>query len=179
MISSHVKAAVLILVTSGAIKNWTPGENITTTDLNAALNHIHTKMVGGHGARLVDADVSAAAAISTSKLAAYRNIPVAWGITTAVCAASPCTIVSSNGVTSITRTGVGIYVVTLSAARPNVSYNPIVAPIYHTGGVETLKICALTGGSLTTTTFGVECLEAADGTTAANGSFSFVVYDND
>src|SRR5687767_8565450 len=47
--------------TKGAIKSWSTGETIGNAEMNANFTHIHTNMVGGHGGRLTDIDVSASA----------------------------------------------------------------------------------------------------------------------
>lgn len=65
---------------AGSIKSWSNGQTLTAADLNANFNHIHGLMVGGHGARLVDADVSGSAAIASSKLAQGSGIADAWGV---------------------------------------------------------------------------------------------------
>ncbi len=160
---------------AGAIKSWSSDETITGTDINANFAHIHSRMVGGHGGRLVDADVSAAASISTSKLAAYRLIPVAWatanggGVNTA-CSASPCTIAAGTGITSVTRTGAGDYTVNFTSSRTNVNYNTIVS-----AGAPSQTFC--NSSTPTAASVLVKCCDMAG--TPTDTTFSVTILDND
>lgn len=107
---------------AGSIKTWSTGDTLRTADLNSNFQHIHNTMVGGHGARLVDADVSATAAIAHSKLASPALVPKAWGATTGVCGAGTCGIAASSGVTSVTWSSTGIYNITLSYTPTDANY---------------------------------------------------------
>lgn len=150
----------------GAIKTWSTGETLTSTDLNANFAHIHSNMVGGHGGRLVDADVNAAAAISTSKLAAKSLIPVAWASMTygSACAAGTCGLQASSGITSITYFGASAYTVTMSTTRTDTSYAVIAM-----GQVGV--VCYFNSASApTATTFRVAC--------TGDTSFDVMVFDN-
>lgn len=184
MIGNNVKAALALLITTGAIKTWQSGEAITGSDLNSALTHIHTKMVGGHGARLVDADVSASANINgdkigdgtlpTDKLVAHRYVPIAWGTMTpgSICAAGTCTTSStSSNITSVTWLATGLYQVTMSAARPNGLYSVSANSV-------SVGVCGVDGTvAFTTTIFRISCFDYAG--IATNASASFIVFDND
>lgn len=162
------------LALSGAIKVWAPGDTLNINDLNSALSHIHSTMVGGHGARLKNADVSPVAAISHSKLATPGLVPkniTQVGVTPATaCAASPCTFSTLSGfaLTSITWAGPATYTVTFPA-RANANY--IVHLNASTGGTY------CTAGTFTTTTFAVVCYNAAGAATAS--AFQFTILDND
>ena len=48
---------------AGPIKNWTTGEYVTYTDLNATLNHLHSNLGHGHGPIITSADISPSANI--------------------------------------------------------------------------------------------------------------------
>ena len=167
------------VVTAGTIKTWSNGEVLTASQLNANFQHIHNLMVGGHGARLVDADVSASAAISTSKLAAYRLMPRTWvGVTYAngACgtAAGACTETSPAG-TTVVGVSAGLYTVTLGYTAQDTSYWPVITPISNGGAVS--HVCTV-GDTPTTTTFLVYCENDANPPVATDVGFTAVVYDD-
>lgn len=166
------------MVESGAIKTWSTGENLTSTDLNTNFSHIHHNMVGGHGARLIDADVSSIAAIASSKLAAYRMIPVAWATVEANCTAGTCTLASSQGITSIVRNGAGDYTVTMSSTRTDGNYGMFVTMNYNGASAATTIVCVQNNGlAVTTTTFRITCHRVDTGA-ATDAAFSTLVFDN-
>lgn len=101
------------VVQTGAIKTWSSGETLTSSDLNANFAHIHSTMVGGHGGRLVNADVNASAAISSSKLANGLGIAKSFVFIADACGATPCTMINAFNVTGVTRTSAGVYVATM------------------------------------------------------------------
>lgn len=162
-----------LLIETGAIKTWTSGEKLTSADLNANFNHIHTLMVGGHGGRLVDADVNASANIATTKLAARPLVPVAWVIVSD-CTGSPCTIVASSGVTSVTRAGTGSYSVNLTTARPTTAYMASVSRYSTAAGAQ--EICWV-GAIVSTSVVPVACSSDFVPTPADTG-FSVIVMDD-
>lgn len=157
----------------GAIKTWLPGDVLSVVDLNTALGHIHSTMVGGHGARLKNADVSPVAGISHSKMATPGLLPksiVHVGVTTATaCAASPCTVSTLAGIvpTSVTWV-IGVYTVTIPA-RPNAVYS------VHVNSSTGALYCS--ANTFTTTTFIVNCYNGAGA--AANAAFQFTLLDDD
>ncbi len=110
------------VVNASAIKTWTT-ETLRYSDLNSNFEHIHNTMVGGHGARLVNSDVSASAAIAHSKLATPALVPKLFAFTSnsAACAADPCSVAVTSGITSINWVSTGIYTVNF-AARANANY---------------------------------------------------------
>lgn len=118
---------------ASAIKVWSPGDTLSSTDLNANFAHIHSLMVGGHGARLLDADVSASAAIAHSKMANPALLPKAYVYVASVCSSSPCTMNLSYGLTSVTRTGTGLYQLNLNPARTNATFGGVVSVMYCSG----------------------------------------------
>lgn len=104
------------VVNAGAIKLWSNGDALNATDLNSNFNHIHNLMVGGHGARLVDADVSASANIKLSKLESSAGIASGMGFVSAPagtpCIADPCTVTDGLGIAAVNWGPAGNYVVT-------------------------------------------------------------------
>ena len=178
-------AAVLLIAlvaVAGPIKTWSAGEVIVASDLNANFQHIHNLMVGGHGARLVNSDVSASAGIAHSKLATPALIPKAVAGTYSVCDGGTCSWnVNSGFASTFTRGAIGQYTVTFSAARANANYVPVVTPVgegtnspynMHCGPVPTFS----------TTAFGIQCgLNVTDGgglVGPADLPFSVVVFDD-
>lgn len=164
-------AAVLLvagLANASAIKVWVSGELLRYTDLNANFAHIHATMVGSHGARLVNSDVSATAAIALTKLATPQLIPKMFVSMGSVCAAGTCSTVSSQGITSVTWQATGIYRVNFTA-RPDALYAAFVSS--STNLVNCIPY------SKTTTYTAINCIV---GTTAAdsNADFNFMLMDN-
>jgi hypothetical protein len=166
-------AALLVtgIAAASAIKSWSSAETVTATDLNANFTHIHNTMVGSHGARLVDADVSSSAAIAHSKMATPALLPKAYAYVGSSCGASPCTLSSSSQVTSITRTGVGAYSVTLAYTPGDANFAVLVAP--HTADRHCRSFTHQTAGPQ----FLISCVENdADGT-PQDTNFSLIVMD--
>lgn len=118
---------VALVATAASIKVWGPGDVLSSTDLNANFAHIHNTMVGGHGPRLINADVASNAGIAHSKLAAPVLVPKAVATTVGVCTgAGACTLAVSSRFLSIVRGGsAGTYTATFSPALNNVGFVPI------------------------------------------------------
>lgn len=154
---------------ASSIKVWSSGEVLTSSDLNTTLAHIHNTMVGGHGTRLVNADVSASAAIAHSKLATPALVPKAWAYVGTTCAGpGDCTLDDSSGVTSVTfAAGAGVYDVIRSVAGTNAN-----AAVLCTCTVNALYCSAV---SVSTTIVRVRCFDAAGA--ATNSGFSAVILD--
>lgn len=169
-ILSSVIVSLLVagIVNAGAIKTWAT-ETLTASDLNTTFQHIHNNMVGGHGARLVNADVSSSAAISHSKLATPALLPKYVVFVTSDCAASPCTLAYNSGLTSITRSGAGSYVANFTA-RTDATYGVVV-----TAADSASRSC--TNTAKTTTTASFVCTDMADVNT--DTGFTFILWDND
>lgn len=179
-------AAVVACLSLGAIASsihtWSSGDVLDASDLNANFAHIHNLMVGGHGARLVNADVSSSAAIAHTKLATPQLLPIMWAAiggsaadTNTACGGSPCTVTITKGLTltSATRTGAGHYVVNLTAARPNKIYAVVVSNTVS-GGVNCMT------DLYTTTKFDVYCYARAAGVdTLTDTAFMVTLYDDD
>lgn len=64
---------------AGSIKTWSSNDVLTSSDLNGNFQHIHNTMVGGHGARLINADVASNAAITYTKVTVSPATPKCWG----------------------------------------------------------------------------------------------------
>lgn len=160
---------------AGAIKVWNPGETLTSNDLNANFAHIHNTMVGGHGARLINSDVSPTANISFSKLENAALIPKAWaqiysgtpcvGATSAVCA-----VIEQVNVISVVGAGTtGVYNVTLAYTPADADMAPLVTP--HTTSV----FCWVENTMSTPPHIQVRCRNDAGAATDSN--FQILVMD--
>lgn len=175
--NSYFRMAVFALLltaavaVAGGIKTWSNGDTLSASDLNANFQHIHSLMVGGHGARLVDADVSASANIGYTKLQNGRGIARAWGRTSGTCTvAGSCIIDSKLNLTSIVRTAsTGVYTVTLSYTATNTSYMAIA------NSETSARLCHAV--PISTTTITINCENPATAA-AADATFSFVVFDD-
>lgn len=171
LLAAGIFAAALAF--AGPIVTWSSGDTITANDLSANFTHIHATMVGAHGPRLVNSDVSATAAISHSKLATPSLIPKAWGTINAY-SDGGISVAASSGVSSAAYSGTGQYTVNLSTARSNAVYGVVVSA--QTGGSGH---CGY--DSRTTSSFTVQCiLVPVDGGVAALSDFpfSFVLMDD-
>ena len=71
MISVLVGAGVAF---ASPIKNWTSGEYVTYSDLNATLNHLHNSVGHNHGPVITAADISASAGIRPEQTTFGSNI---------------------------------------------------------------------------------------------------------
>lgn len=166
-------ALLLVGAYAGAssIYSWSSGEVLTHSQLNANFAHIHNNMVGGHGARLVDADVSASAAISRSKIYAGSGMALAWakvGAGTTACSSGTCTVDDNYGVSGATHTGTaGNYSVVLSPVMSDSTYGIIL-----TSQTDD-RFC--TGAASAASTVVVQCRDS--GGAAQNAVFTIVVYD--
>lgn len=156
------------VVLASPLKVWVVGETLTYSDINANFQHIHSLMVGGHGPRLTNADVSGTAAIAHTKLATPALVPKIWA-TVAACSSNPCTISEqSGGVSSVGWTSAGVMTVNFSA-RANASYAAIVSA-RGTASVE----CHSLGQ--TTTGVGITCT-TTNTAVATNSGFSILILD--
>lgn len=175
-----ILAAVLLaaVASAGSIKVWTTGEYITAATINANFAHIHNLMVGGHGPRLVNADVSGSAAISHSKLATPALLPKAWVTVSTVCSSGTCTMADNSGIASVAYVGVtdggtdvGDYSATFVTPRANANYAVIVSGVLGSGDL----FCSNTGRNAGN--FLISCYNAAGAPT--NGGFSAIVMDSE
>lgn len=175
---------IALVALAGPIKTWQAGEVIVASDINANFQHIHNLMVGGHGGRLVNADVSSAAAIAHSKLATPGLVAKSVfqvGTGTTACSAGTCTINANSGVVpTVTWNSAGNYTVTI-AARANANYVPVVTPQYCGGAATGGCTCTVSTG-LSTTAFTVLCsalVSAGPTITPTNTVFGVAIFDND
>lgn len=170
-------AIVSTLAFAGAIKTWNNGDTLSAADITANFQHIHNSMVGGHGARLVDADVSATANISASKLGTipaskvtgYQGLAKAFVIVQATCnAPGACTMVNAYNVTSVTRgAGAGVYTLTMTTT-PTFQSAVMVTPTLNT----VLCSVSVPAGAV----FTITCVNTA--AAATDTGFSFVHFSN-
>ena len=152
-----------------AIKSWSSGEVLTSSDLNANFAHIHNTMVGGHGARLVNADISSSAAISHTKLASPSLVPKVWATTpSGSCTPGPCTI-AGTGFSGITGVDAGSYVATFSSNRGPGTYGVLVTP------KNTLGIGCSVELSASQTSFQFDCVDSSGSGT--NTGFTVMILD--
>lgn len=177
-----LKAVLLSLLVAGVvaastIKVWSSGDALTPGDLNANFAHIHNLMVGGHGARLVDADVSASAAIAQSKISglttSLATVPKAWAAMIGTsCGGAVCaeTISAGSGVASISHTGTGTWTVTWTTARSDALYAVMVSP-YNANTINCSPV------TITTTTIDVNC-KGTGATVAADAKWMLFMLDN-
>lgn len=164
----------------GAIKVWGSGETLTASNLNSNFTHIHNNMVGNHGARLMDADINASANINSSKLAAYRFIPVAWGSIAQRCIAPGACVmwVNSPGV-SVSRTAIGDYTVTMPTRTDDMYTVVLSNALAGDTGTNPMTCIRNQGVAATTTTFNVRCYETITSPiTNDDNAFDFVVLDD-
>ena len=174
---------IALVAFAGPIKSWTAGEVISANDLNANFQHIHNLMVGGHGARLVNSDVSASAAISHSKLATPALVPKAMGGLIVACDGGTCAWNTSSGFSStISRAAAGQYALSFSAARANTSYVPIIGVVGDGVNSSAHSQCYPVG-TYGLNSFAVHCVRTVpDGGSERyfdDFPFSVVVFDND
>lgn len=142
---------------SSSIKVWASGESLSTADLNGNFAHIHNLMVGGHGARLVNADVNASAAIAHSKLATPALVPKAWAVQPAVCDGGTCIPTAQVRIPSITRTGHGTYDINLDPAMTNNAYATVLT-VEYCEATNTPCTCTV-GATKGTSAFYISCFD--------------------
>lgn len=189
-----IAASLLGLFVAGSvalasgIKNWSSGETIRSADLNSNFNHIHNTMVGGHGARLTDSDVSSTAAIQHSKMQYPALLPKAWVRTNGACAAGGgapvvCTLDSSSRVQAVVGVDsvLGFYRVYLSYQPANANFMVQATP--HGSANGTCRVISTAvgtdyavGGKGATAQVNVQCVDLAAG--VQNLEFGVVVFDD-
>lgn len=157
-----------LLITSGpawALKVWTAPEKVTIAQLNA--NFAETA-----NNNLTNANLASGAAIAHSKMATPALLPKAWAELDVACSSSPCAVGDSSQMTSVTRTGTGVYVANLA-----VTLSSTTAPFVTV--YETDKDCRVTARSTTNVTItcktnGTEAVAPA----ASDTLFGVVVFDS-
>lgn len=165
-------AAVLItagFAYGGAIKSWSNNEVLSPTDLNANFSHIHGTMVGGHGARLVNSDVSTSAAIAHTKMATPALLPKAWAYVASTCTSDPCTRAASSGISAVNWVSAGNYTATLSYTPADNAFGVLL-----TGHAQVY--CWMSARSVAAPHITFSCDNAAGVQT--NAGFTILVMDN-
>lgn len=172
----HALFVVLVasVAAASAIKVWTTGETLRAADLNSNFSHIHNTKVGD-GIQLVNADVSASAAIAHSKLATPTLIPKGVGLVGGASSAVACTVNGAcpvyvaSGISGATRTGAGTYQVTPAVTRANTTYMPI-----STSNSANI-FCSAT--VVSTSRFDVACIDVTTAT-LTDSIFAVVFFDD-
>ena len=165
-------AMAAVYANAGSLYSWSSGEVLTASQLNSNFQHIHNNMVGGHGPRLTDSDVSTSAEISQSKIANHEVLPVAW-VSFASCAdnadggSTDCTISDSFNVTSVVNSGSSNYTVTFPTLS-DTAYGVVFTP-YGVDGISGGAGCFPSNRAATN--FILDCPETVAGTV--------VIFDND
>lgn len=151
--------------TAGSIKVWSNGETVKASDLNSNFSHVHT----GVDAPIVNADISASAAIAHSKLATPGLIPKAWArvgsCSTLDGGPQPCTVsagslISDGGVYS---TVAGIYYLTMGfTPSTDAGFGALVTPVGTMADEETVDskvVCQAHSFTVSPPHMGVACLD--------------------
>lgn len=170
IIASMLGAALFYIgsASAGAIKTWASGETLTSSDLNAAFQHIHSLMVGGHGGRLVDADVSSSANIANTKLASGKQFSKAFVAIPTSCTANPCTMFSPKNFSAVNWSAMGTYTAT-------VSYSPSAQSVFFVQSMTANVGCWST--SIAGSVISIVCKNTST-LAAADAAFNIVVFEN-
>lgn len=167
--------AIIVLATgavAGSIKVWNTSDFLSANDLNANFAHIHGLMVGGHGPRLVNADVSAAANIDLSKINVGNLLPRSqgiisgsWGSISAPSGIAFTWISYGGWIASGVSGGSGSYTFSTASARTAGKWFIVATPL-ATANSNNYKVNCLgyPTPSYTTTRFTVDCKDATTGT---------------
>lgn len=172
-------ALVAIAAVAGPIKVWSNGEILSSSDLNAALSHLHASVGHGHGPVIVNADISASAGIAQSKIA--FSVPPIKAFLTVGTPGSPCTAAgtctlfdtstSALGTATVTRGATaGLY--TLAWVTPLTDNNYTVLTSSLTGFAG-FAGCSITGHS--TTGVSLQCYTISTATPPVNAVADMVV----
>ena len=173
-----ILAAILLAAvgTASTLKVWSTGEYLTSTDINANFAHIHSLMVGGHGTRLMNADVNASADIAHSKLATPALLPKAWAAISSCTGATDggsggaCTIIDSSVITTITAGTTGVY--TVNYPTRSGTYIGVFVTAYKTTEVSCHVYSVGTASSV------IHCITPSTGV-AVDSAFSVMLMDTE
>lgn len=162
---------------SPAPTTWSDGDQLNATDLNNTIAHLHNTFTGG----IVDAHVSASAALAHSKLATPSLVPKAYLSTITVCdgaaaAGTNCANVESTGFD--TGTGAAESTGTAGTYQFNLNYTPATSnfAVLATGANLNTVVCYAAGGNNTSKPhFMIYCRNQAG--TLTNTAFSVLVLD--
>ena len=157
-------------VVASPIHVFNSGDAMTSSDINANFSHIHSTMVGGHGPKLVNADVNASAAIAHTKLATPALLPKLWWSGTTACAATPCASADSSGFGTVTRSAAGTYLANFSVTRIDANYG-----IWITTLASGQTNCIPTSRNAGSVQIG--CVNTSTGA-ATDASFSILILDS-
>lgn len=171
--------ALTAVAVGGTIRRWQDGDTLTAADLNAAFSHIHNTMVGQHGPRLLNEDVSATAAIGKAKMKKGETVPKGWFIVNNLClgvAPIACTVDYKVGfdTVTVTKTGAGVYTVSFSLARTNAAYSVFVTAVGTPLAPATCHAILTTFG---TSSFTVRCYDSG-GAGAVVSRFMVTLFDD-
>lgn len=163
-------AAVAVLLAgvalAGSIHVWSTNDVLSASDLNGNFAHIHNLMVGGHGPRLVDADVSGGANIAYTKIQANPRTPTAIAsaqLFGCLSDGGTCAMQVSSGVSQIKHVSDYEYRVTFSATGTGF----IQAAFVSVGGTDACSYFGPTIGTTSANPVTIECPTPYDGTTSA------------
>ena len=170
------------LTVAGAIKTWGSGDTLLSSDLNGNFQHIHNVMVGGHGARLVNADVSNSAAIRYSKMQTPVVVPRIFGVIncTTSCTLLHATTTYLSGYTiSPTIGGTAGTTITVNFTSPlaDATYWPVVTRVGVQAGATEPVVCYVSAAP-GTGSFTVECKGEAGSPPITNVTFAIQLYDD-
>ncbi len=172
------------LALAGVIKVWASGDRLTSADLNANFAYIINHMVGGQGAKLVDADVSSTAAIAHSKLQYPKLLPKLWATVSACnCAAAADTV-------TCTYTGTGVLYIKSSGVAngqckiyPSYTINNTNMAVFLTGADSSANMLGIfksaSAGAPGTGYIYTQTITANTGTAVDNKAFNVLVMDDD
>lgn len=166
---------------AGNIKVWVSHEGLTSADLNANFAYIINHMVGGQGARLVDADVNASAAIKHSKLQYPGLVPKAWAkVANCDCGAVVGTVTCSytgSGILYIKSSGsAGVCNIFLNYTLNNSNF-AATATTYTVP--DNIALNSITTGAPGVNLFKTITYDTTTGLAANNIGFSIMVMDDD
>lgn len=170
---------VALLVTAGVSyatlpkASWASGDVLRASDLTADMQHLEAGLKGGSHTAIVNADISASAAILNSKLKVANPKAILY---VSSCVGTPCTITMQSPASfysSVTRASPGSYLATFTTPRTNATYFAVAvsnstganAPYHcyaHSPGVNDISIACF----------------RKDGTTADDPNVGLVLYDD-
>ena len=162
---------------ASSIKVWTFNEVLKASDLNNNFAHIHNTMVGGHGARLVAADVATSLSVLFADAWAIVGTPGGATCDGAAAAGTACAVIEQTSVTQVSSNA------TAGQYRVNLSYSPgnaafVVVATSHTATVDCRTTGAFTSGAgdVNGTNFLIVCTNTTTDA-ATNAVFSFILMD--
>lgn len=162
VLAGAIGALIITSAPALALKVWTAPEKVTIAQLNA--NFAEVANTG-----LTNSNLASNASIAQSKIADYQLFPKLWVSVQSVCSSSPCTMTDKQKVTSVTRSGTGVYVVNFSAT---LTASHLAIPSVH----EADKICRTDTWATTSVT--VTCRTVGSSPAASDTAFDLIVLDS-